>query len=317
MKTRRNPKSEIRNPKEIRSPKSEPFAIGTVLRPSAFELLSDFGFRISDFKTPSPWLLRVCIMIAFACVWLVRLSASELETAFDQANKLFERGKYSEAATAYEKLIDAGHVSPSLYFNLGNACFKAGQPGHAIVAYRRAELLTPRDADVQANLAFVRKSINGVASPGEGWQRGLGQLTVDEWSLAASFGLWLCFLLLAAREARPAWRARFRKLLITAGAVTGLAGICLWLAWVDRFGARSAVVVVVEAVVRNGPLEESPSKFQLRDGAEVAVIDEKDEWLAVRDAARREGWMRRSQLAFPSVSSGVTSLRILKSPAKI
>ena len=62
---------------------------------------------------------------------------------------------------------------------------------------------------------------------------------------------------------------------------------------------------MTEAVVRQGPFEESPSKFPLRDGAEVAVFDEKDEWLAVRDAGRHEGWLRRSQVAFPTVPGAV------------
>jgi hypothetical protein len=46
----RNPKSEIRNPKEIRSPKPECVPGGAKVRISDFGLLSDFGFRISDFN---------------------------------------------------------------------------------------------------------------------------------------------------------------------------------------------------------------------------------------------------------------------------
>src|SRR6266545_3134463 len=48
----RNPKAEIRNPKEGRNPKSErgsEMPKARVLRPSGFELLSDFGLRISAF----------------------------------------------------------------------------------------------------------------------------------------------------------------------------------------------------------------------------------------------------------------------------
>ncbi len=44
---RRNPKSEVRNPKEIRIPKSEKWAVLVLfwLRPA----LRDFGFRTSGF----------------------------------------------------------------------------------------------------------------------------------------------------------------------------------------------------------------------------------------------------------------------------
>ena len=47
-----NPKSEIRNPKEARSPKSEKAADRTIFRYSDFGFLSDFGIRISDFNNP-------------------------------------------------------------------------------------------------------------------------------------------------------------------------------------------------------------------------------------------------------------------------
>src|SRR5580765_7184101 len=46
----RNPKSEIRKKSECRNPKSRrAFGRELEFRPSAFGLLSDFGFRISDF----------------------------------------------------------------------------------------------------------------------------------------------------------------------------------------------------------------------------------------------------------------------------
>src|SRR5580765_1961801 len=76
------------------------------------------------------------------------LRAENLATAFDQANRLYEQGKYAMAATAYEKLLQSEPASPALYFNLGNAWFKAGQSGRAIAAYRQAEMLAPRDPNL-------------------------------------------------------------------------------------------------------------------------------------------------------------------------
>jgi hypothetical protein len=62
MKTETNPKSEIRNPKEIRIPKPEtslhaawensPTSVGQLFRHSGFGLLSDFGIRVSEFNIP-------------------------------------------------------------------------------------------------------------------------------------------------------------------------------------------------------------------------------------------------------------------------
>ena len=61
----------------------------------------------------------------------------------------------------------------------------------------------------------------------------------------------------------------------------------------DQCAESEAVVSAREVTARFGPLDESASSFQLRDGAEVTVLDVKDAWLQVRDAENRTGWMRR------------------------
>jgi len=68
--------------------------------------------------------------------------ADSATSPFDQANQLYEQGHYGAAAAAFEKMTQTGPVSAAVYFNLGNAWFKAGQLGRAICAYRRAAELT-------------------------------------------------------------------------------------------------------------------------------------------------------------------------------
>jgi uncharacterized protein YgiM (DUF1202 family) len=45
-------------------------------------------------------------------------------------------------------------------------------------------------------------------------------------------------------------------------------------------------------------LAESKSYFNLRDGVEVTVIDQKDDWLQVTDPIQRTGWVRADQVWF-------------------
>ncbi len=58
---------------------------------------------------------------------------------------------------------------------------------------------------------------------------------------------------------------------------------------------RTAIVITREATVRYGPLAESPAAFTVHDGAELRVLDQKDEWLQVSAGPRRIGWLRRDQ----------------------
>ena len=239
-------------------------------------------------------LTMLAMILAFACLRSVR--AGEFSASFDQANKLYEEGKFSEAVAAYEKLIASRQSSSTLYFNLGNALFKSGQPGRAVVWYRRAEAMAPRDPDIKANLQYIRKNVNGGSAP-TNWRARLQALSLNEWTVLTAMASWLWFALLALREWRPDWRAALRGYTMTAGVTAGLLGVALALVWQDRFAISPAVIVVSEAVVRRGPLEESQSYFNLRDGAEVIVLDQKDNWLQVSDAVNRVGWVRREQVA--------------------
>jgi tetratricopeptide (TPR) repeat protein len=230
------------------------------------------------------------------------LQAADLPGAFDAANRLYEQRKFQEAATKYEDLLRAGAASPIVYFNLGNAWFKAGQLGRAIAAYREAQRLAPRDPNVRFNLQFVRKQVTGSEQwPGPVWKQWLANLTLNEWTIAAVGAFWVLFILLALGEIRPSWRSGLRMWTAMAAVAFLACAFLLGAAMHDEHKLNSAVVVVPNTVVRYGPLEESREFYQLRDGSELQVLDEKktaenQSWLMVQDAARRTGWLKRQEV---------------------
>lgn len=221
--------------------------------------------------------------------------------AFDAANRLYEQARYREAAAAYEGLLGQGLVSPALYFNLGNAWFKAGEAGRAILNYRLAERLAPRDPDIQANLRLTRELVRGQPPPAPPWwQRWSRRLTLDEWAGITGAGVWLCFGTLVWGELRPARRRLCRRWAAGFGGLAVLAGAALAEQAQARWLRVEAVVVTKEAVVRYGPLEVSPELQKVEDGTELVVLDQKDDWLQVTGLPRGPGWIRqRDVLVLP------------------
>src|SRR4051812_44427531 len=71
------------------------------------------------------WLALVCAFFSLSAL------AQSPAAAFDNANRLYEQGKFGDAAAAFEKLVQSGHVSEAIYYNWGNALFKAGNLGRA------------------------------------------------------------------------------------------------------------------------------------------------------------------------------------------
>ncbi len=243
-------------------------------------------------------LCSICGLKNFFLLWLLLVSAwtvvAQPAPEFEAANKLFEQGKFAEAAAGYERLLTNGPTA-ALHFNLANARFKSGQPGKAIFHYQQALRLAPRDPDARGNLQFARRSLGVTVEENMG-HRLLRRHTLDEWAWLAGGGLGAWFLLLALGEALPVRRDAFAGLTKSVGVLalvlTALLGVAHW----ERSAARQAVVVVGEAPVRPGPLAESKAAFAFRDGTEVTVLDAKDDWLQVRDAGQRVGWVRRDAL---------------------
>jgi tetratricopeptide (TPR) repeat protein len=231
----------------------------------------------------------------------LRTYAETASTAFDAANKLYEQGKFLEAASGYEKLVQSGESSEAIYFNWGNALFKAGQIGRAIATYQQAERMDPRDPDVRANLQFARNQVQGPTLASARVWRWIGKLRLNEWTWLASAALWLWLGVLTLVQWRPALRPYLRGYAMWLGAIVIACCACFAAAFYSDRLAQRAIIVAHEAVVRQAPIDESQTAFTLHDGAELQILDRKDQWLQVRADLRRSGWVKKdSVLTAPS-----------------
>ncbi len=108
--------------------------------------------------------------------------------AMAAANNLYAAGHYAEAAQLYEQMAAQGAEDAALFYNLGNATYQLGDKVQAGVYYAHAAELAPRDADIQANLAFV----GGAAAARSPLQDVMGWMTLNETAVLA-LSLWFVF----------------------------------------------------------------------------------------------------------------------------
>jgi tetratricopeptide (TPR) repeat protein len=234
--------------------------------------------------------------ILVALVFVGNIFAVDVAADFSAANKLYAEGKFSDAVNAYEKILASGAASPNLLFNYGNVEFKAGNLGKAIAAFRRAELLAPRDSEIRANLAFVRNQVQGGTVRESFWQSWLGNLSLNEWTVFAALAFWLTFLLLAAKQIRPAFAAKLKGVTWIFAALTIFSGTILGVQAANHFSKPTGVVVSANVTARSGPFNDAQSAFTARDGAELFVLDRRDDWVQVADGSGKIGWLPAKQV---------------------
>ena len=78
---------------------------------------------------------------------------------FSAANEFYAEGSYDSALTYYTKIIDAGTKNGAVYYNMGNCYYRLSMPGLARLCYEKAAVLMPNDADIEANIKFIKSII--------------------------------------------------------------------------------------------------------------------------------------------------------------
>lgn len=178
--------------------------------------------------------------------------------------------------------------------DLGNALAREGNPGLAILALERAEQLAPRDPAVAANLQAVRDTAGLVAPPAAWWQSAARVLTMNEWAWSGSLALvFVC----AAMSFSRFFPARLRRLMNALSVTCAMAVLvtigALWARWPEL---NRAVVVNARVTAFIAPAESASPVFPLAEGEIVTAKKALRNFVLVRTADGRSGWVPRAQI---------------------
>jgi tetratricopeptide (TPR) repeat protein len=220
---------------------------------------------------------------------------------YNRGNRLYEEGKYPDAADVYGQLVSSGAVNGYLFYNLGNTYFKEGNIGNAVLWYARARRILPRDGDVATNLELARNvradKIEAARLPLviRLLQSFLFGLNLSELSLL-SFILYLLVvlsLILFLLTRVPVIR-RFTGISSLAVGVL-LALSLLWLAGRVYQANRTVECVIMSPQVdaMSGPGTEYTKVMSLHEGAEAQVEEEREGWLLIKLGSGIGGWIPR------------------------
>ncbi len=242
------------------------------------------------------------LLLGLLLGWFLPLCAQE--STLKEAEEAYAKEDYTQAIELYESVLKSYGESAMVYYNLGNAYYKAGKVAPAILNYERALLLNPGDSDTRFNLQVARqKTVDKIEPIGEFFlTRWIG--TVEDVYSADGWAKWgitsfLLFISCLVLFFFSKW-IRLKK-------IGFFAGICFLLISLvanlfadsqqDKLLHRADAIVFASTVtVKSSPDASGTDLFILHEGTKVTIKSTLGEWSEIQLEDGNVGWMPSKEI---------------------
>ena len=226
------------------------------------------------------------------------IAQGNTDEIFHQANKHYANDQYSEALSDYRSLLQEGVASSELYYNIGNAEYKMGNIGKAILYYEKAKLLAPNNKSITTNLNIAREKVDSDILeipdflPLRLWRGMAKTLSPGIWILVQILmgGVLLYGIFLFYNRSDKSLKLKS----------IGIAVIGLLLLLVSYAAGKTAHnllhlhdkgIVIGATTMYSAPDSRSEEIEPLADGVKVNIIDSIDNWYQIELMNKNSGWI--------------------------
>lgn len=229
---------------------------------------------------------------------LIAATAITAQEPAPSADDLYRMDDYQGAIAAYEDILAEGKSSADLYYNLGNAYYRDGQLGKAILNYERALRLKPGMSDAKENLELANaRTADRITT--------LPQLFIVRWWNALTTAItphgwrivWLVLLAIAGigvamlRTGRSSAIRRGGLATTVVSLLFLLLATALLISSTRAYNAHPYAIITDQAVtLKASPDNKSIDKMILHEGTKVKVLDNLTGWYKIAIADGTNGW---------------------------
>lgn len=213
------------------------------------------------------------------------------------AAEAYEEARFAEAARLW---LDAGPyetLAADTLYNIGNASYRLGSPGHAALFYRRALLRDATHAEARQNLRFIERKVGAVTINRPNYQYALARTPLALWKNLLTASVWvfaIALLTFPATRRMSGWRLPAIAGLVLAPLVAACAGL-VWRYYPDdaEFAPpdRQAVVITAETLLHTEASRTAPEVIEAPPGSLLELIHLRGEWAYVAFATGTRGWI--------------------------
>ncbi len=234
--------------------------------------------------------LFCAILMAFTAAEAARAAAMD---RFRLANEAYGRKEYEEAVSLYRRCLDEAR-SAAAHYNLGNAYYKLGETGRAVLHYEKALVLDPGHDEARANLNLVLRDAGLPERKPPLAERFSARLSLNTWSWLCALGFWSALALLLLPRLYGGGNVLTRLGLVFSILLV-LAALPAFFSYMEK--RKTGVVLKDDTPLRVAPAPESPAAARLQAGRLARAGKSRGEFYFLAAADGKTGWVHSSEFA--------------------
>lgn len=229
---------------------------------------------------------------------------ADVNSEMQKANEFYKNNQYQLAIDEYNKLISQGYEGASLYYNLGNAHYRLGKVGFAILYYEKALKLSPNDEDAKHNLAIAKLNIKDKVDELPQffifniWEGLLASFSVSGWTYFV-YVVYILLLLCVIAYFFSRSSTQQRLSFFSGAGLSALLILLVILLTVKinkEYNIKNGIIVENVITVKSSPDNSSKDEFVVHEGLKVRLEDKVDNWVKIRLADGKIGWISEKSI---------------------
>lgn len=235
--------------------------------------------------------LLVDLYCAVICTFIAASGFAQTDPQFAKATQEYSQGHFKEAIGGFETLVRSEQWSANLFYDLGNAYFRTGDFGRAILNYERALALERHHPEAAANLQIARDEARALEMQQTWLERYLQFASVDQYSITAAGAFWVgAFCIVALIFARRR-SARLIAFSILSFSVCALAILATY--EIDRGSKGRALAIITgdNVQARLATADTANSVLALTPGSEIKILSTRGDWIYAALPNNLRGWI--------------------------
>lgn len=243
--------------------------------------------------------IKANIVVLFLLLGLVVNNAQGLENLMKSGNDFYQNKQYEEAIESYESILKQGYLSSELYYNLGNAYFKIGKIGRAILFYEKSLKIQPNNEDAAHNLKIANaRTVDKIQNIPDlffikWWNIILSTFTSTGWQMIIF--IFYILLLICIAIYFLVRNLQFQKYAFIFGTLNIIAlvfSVVLFFASLERESSNDYAILQQSTITAKiSPDSQSDDAFVIHEGIKFKIEDQVNNWVKIRLSDGKVGWL--------------------------